>query len=133
MSKKLGVILMVIGAYLVLLSGLFWVMHFTTPEMKELVKDSDWALGVGVAIVLIIGAVFGAMNYIMGYIGCGITVVGIGLGVWLLFYGIVQEQFLSPLLLIGLVCCLVGVIIALVFNTLRVIRISKHGNSMLDA
>ena len=124
---------MVIGAYLVLLSGLFWVMHFTTPEMKELVKDYDWVWGLGIAIILIIGAVFGAMNYIMGYIGCGISAVGIGLGIWLLIYGVTQEQFLSPLLLAGLICCTAGAVIAAIFNTLRVIRISKHGNSMMDA
>ena len=67
MSKKLGVILLFVGAYITLIAGLIWVMHFSTPEQQALCKPYDWAYGLGIAVVLVIGAVFSAKGYISGF------------------------------------------------------------------
>ena len=130
MSKKLGVILQFIGAYTTLIAGLVWVMHFSTPELQALCKPYDWVYGVGIAVILVIGSVFSAKGYISGFIGLGISVVGIVLDFILLAYGL-SEQFLSVPLLIGTILSIVGVTITAVFHVIEMRRIAKYGPSLL--
>lgn len=130
MSKKLGVILLFVGAYITLIAGLVWVMHFTTPEQQALCKPYDWVYGLGIAILLIIGSVFSAKGYISGFIGIGISIVGIVLDFVLLGYGL-SEKFLSVPLLIGTIVSIIGVVVTTVFHILDMRRIAKYGNSLL--
>lgn len=122
---------MFVGAYVTLLAGLFWYMHFDTPELQTLARPYDWVWGLLCAIVLVIGTVCAAYGYILGIIGLSVEFIGIGLSVWLLIFGITQQQFCSVPLIIGLTISVAGFVIALVYHILGMIRIAKHGNSML--
>lgn len=130
MSKKLGVILLFVGAYITLIAGLIWVMHFSTPEQQALCKPYDWAYGLGIAVVLVIGAVFSAKGYISGFIGLGITLVGIALDFVLFGYGL-KEQFFPTLLLIGIIASIMGFVVTLIFHIINMRKIAKYGNSLL--
>ena len=130
MNKRLGVILLFAGAYITLIAGLVWVMHFVTPEQQALCKPYDWVYGLGIAILLVIGSVFAAKGYISGFIGIGISVIGIILDFVLLGYGL-SEKYLSIPLLIGTIISIVGVIITTVFHILDMKRIAKYGNSLM--
>ena len=130
MSKKLGVILLFVGAYITLIAGLVWVMHFSTPEQQALCKPYDWAYGLGIAVVLVIGAVFSAKGYISGFIGLGITLVGIALDFVLFGYGL-KEQFFPTLLLVGIIASIMGFVVTLIFHIINMQKIAKYGNSLL--
>ena len=130
MSKKLGVILLFVGAYITLIAGLVWVMNFSTPEQQALCKPYDWAYGLGIAVVLVIGAVFSAKGYISGFIGLGITLVGIALDFVLFGYGL-KEKFFPTLLLVGIIASMVGFVVTLIFHIINMRKIAKYGNSLL--
>ena len=130
MSKKLGVILLFVGAYITLIAGLVWVMNFSTPEQQALCKPYDWAYGLGIAIILVVGAVLSAKGYISGFIGLGITAVGIVLDFVLFGYGL-KEQFFPTLLLIGTIVSIVGFVITFIFHIVNMKKIAKYGNSLL--
>ena len=130
MSKKLGVILLFVGAYITLIAGLIWVMHFSTPEQQALCKPYDWAFGLGIAVVLVIGSVLSAKGYISGFIGLGITLVGIALDFVLIAYGL-SEQFFPTLLLVGTIVSIVGFVVTLIFHIVNMQKIAKYGNSLL--
>ena len=130
MSKKLGVILLFIGAYITLIAGLVWVMHFVTPEQQALCKPYDWVYGLGIAVLLVIGSVFSAKGYISGFIGIGISIVGIVLDFVLLGYGLTEKYFSVPLL-IGTIVSIAGVVMTTIFHILEMKKIAKYGNSLL--
>ena len=130
MSKKLGVILLFVGAYITLIAGLIWVMHFSTPEQQALCKPYDWAYGLGIAVVLVIGAVFSAKGYISGFIGLAITLVGIALDFVLFAYGL-KEEFFPTLLLVGTIASIMGFVVTLIFHIINMQKIAKYGNSLL--
>ena len=132
MSKKLGIILMFAGAYATLIGGLTWVMHFTTIEQQALVRPYDWVWGLIVAVIIVIGTVFATKGYILGLIGMGIAAIGLAGDIWLLLFGITQQQYLSPLVLAGTILTGVGLVITLIFHVIRMIQISKHGNTLLN-
>ena len=131
MSKKLGIILLFAGAYITLIAGLLWVMPFTSEQVQHpWFAPHDWAYGLGIAIILIIGAVFAAKGYISGFIGIGITAVGIALDFVLLAYGL-KENYFSVVLLVGIIFSIVGVAVTTVFHILNMRKIAKYGNSLL--
>ena len=130
MSKKLGVILLFVGAYITLIAGLVWVMHFSTPEQQALCKPYDWVWGLGIAIILVIGSVLSAKGYISGFIGLGITLVGIILDFVLFGYGL-KEQFFPTLLLIGTIFSIVGFVVTFIFHIVNMKKIAKYGNSLM--
>lgn len=122
---------MSIGAYTILIGGLVWIMHFSDAASQSLVNPWDWAWGLMIGVYLIICTVFASKGYIIGLVGHGLAVIGILCTVVLLIYGIVVESYLSIVVLIGLICSIVGLVISLVFHIINMIRISKHGNSLL--
>lgn len=132
MSKKLGVILMFIGAYTTLVGGLVWVMHFPNAQIGTVVKPYDWAWGLITAVILVIGTVVSAKGYILGFIGFGISLIGVAGNIWLLSYGATQEGYLSPIVLIGTIVFALGFVIALIFHIQKMISIKKHGNTLLN-
>ena len=131
MNKRLGIILLFAGAYATLLAGLVWVMHFVTPEQQALCKPYDWVWGLGIAIILVIGSVLSAKGYISGFIGMGITAVGIALDFVLLAYGLTEKYF-SWLLLIGIILSIVGLVITAIFHVVNMRKIAKYGNSLMN-
>lgn len=132
MSKKLGVILMFIGAYITLVGGLVWVMHFPNAQIGTVVKPYDWAWGLITAVILVIGTVVAAKPYILGFIGFGISLVGIAGNIWLLSYGVSQEGYLSPLVLTGTILFGLGFAAAMFFHIQKMISVQKHGNTLLN-
>ncbi len=130
MSKKLGVILLFVGAYITLIAGLVWVMHFSTPEQQALCKPYDWVWGLGIAIILVIGSVLSAKGYITGFIGLGISAVGIALDFVLFGYGL-SEQYFPTLLLIGTIISIVGFVVTFIFHIVNMQKIAKYGNSLM--
>ncbi len=132
MSKKLGIILMFAGAYATLIGGLTWVMHFDPKLIGSTVQPYDWAWGLIVAVIMVIGAVFAIKGYILGLIGMGINAIGLAGGIWLLLFGITKQSYLSPLVLVGVILTAAGLVIALIFHIVRMINISKHGNTLLN-
>jgi hypothetical protein len=131
MNKKLGIILMSVGAYTILIGGLVWIMHFSDATSQSLVNPWDWIWGLMIGIYLIICTVFASKGYIIGLIGHGLAVIGIGCTFALLAYGVLVENYLSIVVLLGLICSIAGLVISLVFHIINMIRISKHGNSLL--
>lgn len=131
MNKKLGIILLFAGAYVTLIAGLVWVMHFSSPELQNLCKPYDWAFGLGIAVILVIGAVFSAKGYISGFIGLGITLLGIVLDFVLLGYGL-TEKFFSVPLLIGTILSIAGFVVTLIFHIINMQKIAKYGNSLMQ-
>ena len=132
MSKKLGIILMFVGAYATLIGGLTWVMHFDPKEIGTTFQPYDWVWGLIVAVIMVIGAVLALKGYILGLIGMGINAIGLGGGIWLLVFGITKQSYLSPLVLAGVILTAAGLVIALIFHIVRMISISKHGNTLLN-
>lgn len=131
MSKKLGAILAFVGGYTTMIGGLVWVMHFNTPELQELYKPYDWAWGLICAIVIVIGTVLSLKGYILGIVGLVIELGGIIGAIVTLMYGITQEKYLSALVLVGIIIASLGFVITTVFHILEMIKIKKHGYSML--
>ena len=130
MSKKLGIILLFVGAYITLIGGLVWNMHFNTPELQELNKPYDWVWGLGIAILLVIGSVLAAKGYIMGFIGIGLSVVGLVLDILLLAYG-VRETYFSVVVLVGAIFTAVGIVVTTIFHIVQMRKIAKYGNDVI--
>lgn len=133
MSKKLGLALIYIGAYITLLGGLFYMMHFygASWEGKTTPQDYEWIWGVLVAIVLLVGGVFAGKKYALGYVGFGIAALGVGLDIWLLVYGIVRFGFLSPFILTGAIVSALGVVLGVTFHVINTAKARKYGESLL--
>ncbi len=133
MNKKFGLVLLFVGVYATLIGGLVWVMHFSqNAETSSLCKPYDWVWGVLIAIVLVIGTVMSGRGYIFGLIGLGIVAIGLGLDIYLLVFGITQQNFLSPLILIGIVATALGFTWCLIAHILEMKRIAKHGRTLLN-
>ena len=132
MNKKLGIILMFVGAYTTLIGGLVWVMSFPNAQIGTVVQPYDWVWGLITAIVLVIGTVLAAKGYILGIIGFGIALLGLAGNIGLLVYGVTKEDFLSIIVLIGTILVTAGMAIGLIFHILTMIRIAKHGNTLLN-
>lgn len=131
MNKKLGVILLFAGAYITLIAGLIWTLPFTSEQIQNpWFKPHDWVYGLGIAIILIIGSVFAAKGYISGFIGLGISVVGIILDFVLLSYGL-REGYFSVTLLVGAIISIAGLIITTIFHLINMKKIAKYGNSLM--
>ena len=132
MSKKLGIILMFVGGYTTLIGGLTWVMNFVTIEQQALVRPYDWAWGLITSIILIIGCVVASKGYILGLIGFGIELLGIAGNIWLISFGISQQNFFPVIVFVGTIISATGLVVGLIFHILRMVNISKHGNSLLN-
>lgn len=131
MKKKLGLALMFIGAYITLLGGLFFLMHFYGDKFEIKPKDYEWCWGVLVAIVMLIGTVFACKKYTFGLVGFGIAIVGFALNVWLLLYAVIDWDFLSPYFLISTIVFTAGIVIGLVCHVRDSRKAKKYGESLL--
>lgn len=131
MSKKLGLALLFVGAYTILLGGLFFLMAFYGDSHPVKPDDWEWIEGVGAAIVICIGAVLACKKYAAGYVGIGIAAAGAVLTAVVMVYGIVKFNFLSPLFAIGEGLTIAGIVVTLIFHIINTAKAKKYGESLL--
>ena len=131
MSKKLGLAFMFIGAYLMLLGGLFFLMHFYGAGFPEKPKDYEWVWGVLTALVMIGGSVLACKKYFLGLLGFIVDLIGIGLSVWVMVYSINDWNYLSPFFLIGIILSTLGCVIGVIFHIINTQKARKYGESLL--
>ena len=120
MSKKLGLCLMFVGAYITILGGLFFLMHFFGAQYQIIT-----------GIVMCIGSVFATKKNEWGYVGFGIHIVGIIASVVVLIYGATEYDYLSPFILIGIILSVIGLAISVTFHIINDIKRRKYGESLL--
>lgn len=131
MSKKLGLALMFVGAYITILGGLFYLMHFYGSKFEVKPKDYEWVWGLITGVIICIGAVLACKRTIFGYVGFGIAITGIIASIVVLVYSVVEYDFLSPLILIGIILSVIGVVVGLIFHIINAVKIKKYGISLL--
>jgi drug/metabolite transporter (DMT)-like permease len=131
MSKKLGLCLMFVGAYITILGGLFFLMHFFGAQYQIKPKDYEWVWGLITGIVMCIGSVFATKKNEWGYVGFGIHIVGIIASVVVLIYGATEYDYLSPFILIGIILSVIGLAISVTFHIINDIKRRKYGESLL--
>ncbi len=129
MNKKLGIILMFVGAYVILLGGLFWNMSLPdpTPEGYYAGNVYDWFWGVSAAIVIAIGAALSLKKNFLCPIGCGITLLGVGYSLAIVFVGSAKEAYFSYWILIGAILAIASIVITVIFYIKEADHIKKHG------
>lgn len=127
MNKKLGIILLFAGAYVVLLGGLFWNM--SAPKNSYNVYDWFWGLSAGVVIAC--GAALALKKNFLGYIGFGVAVLGIIYSIIIVSIGAAKEGYFSYWILIGAVAAAVGVIIGVIFHIRDAVRLKKYGPTLM--
>ena len=127
MNKKLGLILLFAGAYVVLLGGLFWNM--SAPAGKYNVYDWFWGLSAG--IVIACGAGLALKKNVIGLVGFGLAVVGIVYSIIILVVGSAKESYFSVWILIGAILSIFGVIIGVLFHLRDAVRLKKYGPTLM--
>lgn len=127
MNKKLGLILLFAGAYVVLLGGLFWNM--SAPAGKYNVYDWFWGLSAG--IVIACGAGLALKKNVIGLAGFGLAIVGIVYSIIILAIGSAKESYFSVWILIGAILSTFGVIIGVLFHLRDAARLKKYGPTLM--
>jgi hypothetical protein len=127
MNKKLGLILLFAGAYVVLLGGLFWNM--SAPAGKYNVYDWFWGLSAG--IVIACGAGLALKKNVIGLAGFGLAVAGIVYSIIILAIGSAKESYFSVWILIGAILSTFGVIIGVLFHLRDAARLKKYGPTLM--
>ena len=131
MSKKLGLALLFVGAYVTILGGLFFLMHFYGEGFVEKPEDYDWVWGVITGVATIIGAVIACKKYIAGYIGFGISLLG-AVGTFVVaFIFFSKFNYLSPFLMAGGVLSVIGIVVGVIFHAIITAKAKKYGESLL--
>lgn len=133
MNKKLGLILMFVGAYIVLLGGLFWNMSLPipTPEGVHPGNVYDWFWGVSAGIVICTGAALAIKRNKLCLLGCLISLIGVAYSIGILIVGNNVEGYFSPFLLIGAVVTILATIITFIFYFREATHIKKHGQILM--
>ena len=127
MNKKLGLILLFAGAYVVLLGGLFWNM--SAPAGKYNVYDWFWGLSAG--IVIACGAGLALKKNVIGLAGFGLAIVGIVYSIIILAIGSAKESYFSVWILVGAILSTFGVIIGVLFHLRDAARLKKYGPTLM--
>lgn len=131
MSKKLGLAFLFVGAYITILGGLFFLMHFYGAEFEVKPNDYDWVWGVGTGIVTMIGAVLACKKYATGYVGFGIAALGVAATFTVAFIFLNKFNYLSPILIIGAILSTAGIVIGVIFHAIITAKAKKYGESLL--
>lgn len=134
MNKKLGIILMFVGAYVVVLGGLFWNMSAPSEAVEPYVKYNvfDWFWGLSAGVVIAIGAALAAKKKLVpGLIGNGIAVLGIVYSFIVVFIGNAKENYFSVWIFVGAIIALIGVGFSTFFHIEDVYREKKYGKTLL--
>lgn len=128
MNKKLGIILLFVGAYVVLLGGLFWNM--SAPEGNY--KDYDWVWGVLGGIIIAGGAALTIKKNLLAYLGMALDVGGVLFSILIVFLkGVAVEKYFSPWIFVGAIVAAIGTVIAVVFHISEANREKKYGKTLM--
>jgi hypothetical protein len=127
MNKKTGLILMFVGAYVVLLGGLFWNMSTKT----DVHKIYDWFWGLSAGVVIACGAALAIKKDVFAYFGFALVGIGIAYSIGVLVYGVLNENYFSVWILIGAILSLIGLVFGVIFHIKEAIRFRKYGPTLL--
>ncbi len=128
MNKKLGIGLLLVGAYVVVLGGLFWNM--SAPEGSYNVYDWFWGLSAGVVIA--VGAALAMKkNLIFGLSGAVVALLGVVYSIVVVFVGKSKEGYFSIWILIGAILALLGGIMTIFFAIKDHNREKVYGKTLM--
>ena len=129
MNKKLGIGLLVVGAYVVVLGGLFWNM--SAPEGSFNVYDWFWGLSAGV-VIAVGSALIMKKNLIFDLAGSVVALLGVVYSMIVVFYiGKAKEGYFSMWIFIGAILALVGIILAVFFSIKDHNREKVYGKTLM--
>ena len=134
MNKKLGIILLFAGAYVVLLGGLFWNMTApgTAPEGYHHYNVYDWFWGLSAGIVIAGGAAIAIKKQLLfGLLGFGLAALGVGYSIGIVIFGKLKEAYFSYWILIGAIIAAVGVVIGVIYHLRDAARLRKYGPTLM--
>lgn len=133
MNKKLGIILLFVGAYVILLGGLFWNMSIAAKgsEYASLTKPYDWFWGLSAGIVVAIGAALALKKNFLCLIGVLIAVLGFAYSIGIIVFGVMKVDYFSIWILIGAILTFLGAMITTLFYFVEKARIEKYGKTLL--
>lgn len=133
MNKKLGIILLFVGAYVVLLGGLFWNMSISSMgiEVAEKVKPYDWFWGLSAGVIIACGAALALKKNFLCLIGVLISVIGFAYAIGILVFGVTKFNYFSIWILIGAILSILGSIVTTLFYFVEKARIEKYGKTLL--
>lgn len=133
MNKKLGIILLFVGAYVVLLGGLFWNMSISSMgiEVAEKVKPYDWFWGLSAGVIIACGAALALKKNFLCLIGVLISVIGFAYAIGILVFGVTKFNYFSVWILIGAILSILGSIVTTLFYFVEKARIEKYGKTLL--
>lgn len=133
MNKKLGIILLFVGAYVVLLGGLFWNMSISSMgiEVAEKVKPYDWFWGLSAGVIIACGAALALKKNFLCLIGVLISVIGFAYAIGILVFGVIKFNYFSVWILIGAILSILGSIVTTLFYFVEKARIEKYGKTLL--
>lgn len=131
MSKKLGLAFMFVGAYITILGGLFFLMHFYGDAYPEKPADYSWVWGVLTGIIIVIGACLACKKYAAGFVGFGVSILGAAATMFVAFYFLATFNYLSPILMTGAICTLFGSVVGIIFHAISSVKAKKYGESLL--
>lgn len=120
---------MFVGAYVVLLGGLFWNMSLPnpTPAGAHAGNVYDWFWGVSAGVVIACGAALALRRDFLCLIGNAITLIGSAYSLAILFIGKAKEAYFSVWILIGAIVSLASIVITVIFYFKELDQIKKHG------
>lgn len=128
MNKKLGIGLLLVGAYVVVLGGLFWNM--SAPENSYNVYDWFWGLSAGVVIA--VGAALAMKkNLIFGLAGSGVAILGVVYSIVIVFVGKANEGYFSIWILLGAIISAIGAALAILFSFKDHKREQVYGKTLM--
>ena len=133
MNKKLGIILLFVGAYVVLLGGLFWNMSISSMgiDVAEKVKPYDWFWGLSAGVIIACGAALALKKNFLCLIGVLISVIGFAYAIGILVFGVTKFNYFSIWILIGAILSILGSIVTTLFYFVEKARIEKYGKTLL--
>lgn len=129
MSKKLGVILLFVGAYIILLGGLFWNMSLPkpTPDGAFAGNVYDWVWGITCGIIVAGGAALCIKKNWLCLLGLGVCAIGLVCSILVTIIGASREAYTSVWIIIGSILVALGIVVTTVFYFKEAAHIKKHG------
>lgn len=134
MNKKLGIILLFAGAYVVLLGGLFWNMSApaTAPEGYHHYNVYDWFWGMSAGVVIAGGAALAIKKDLwLGMGGFILAALGVAYSIGIVIFGRAKEAYFSYWILIGAIVAAAGVVIGIIYHLRDYARFKKYGPTLM--
>lgn len=125
MNKKTGLILMFVGAYVILLGGLFWNMS------AKIHNDYDWFWGLSAGVAVACGAALALRKDILAYPGFALVAAGVAYSIVIVIVGKLQENYFSVWMVVGAAISVVGLVLGIIFHIRDAVRTKKYGPTLL--